>query len=136
MAKHTVTLSLPTDIFRAMHDMANEKDDTLARVVEAMLSEHLGGHKGFKRRGPPASERLVFALQNLLFRDMAEATSWDDLDRRMRKHGYYLKNSWGGLTVHTETSGQKLCQTHDLGFSYGTFVRRFGPGRPKDPREI
>jgi hypothetical protein len=67
---------------------------------------------------------------------MADASDWEDLDRRLRCHRYNLKIARGGLPFHTDTSGQKLCDTHDLGFSYGTFVRRFGPGKPKGPREI
>jgi hypothetical protein len=135
MNKRAVTVQLPADLVMAVHDLATEQEDTVARIVESLVAEHLANKKGAKKRPPPASERLVFALQKLLFRDMAEARDWDDLDKRMRKHGYYLKIAWGGLSLHTETSGQKLCHTHDLGFSYGTFVRRFGPGKPKDPRE-
>ncbi len=136
MSKRAVTLQLPADLMRAVHDLASEQEDTIAQVVESLVADHLVSKKGMKRRPPPASERLVFALQNLLFRDLAEAKSWDDLDARLRRHGYFMKISWGGLSLHTETSGQKLCHTHDIGFSYGTFLRRFGPGKPKDPREI
>lgn len=136
MNKRAVTLQLPSDLVRAVHDLATEREDTVAKVVEGLVAEHLTAKKGAKRKHFQASDRLVFALQKLLFRDMAEAKDWDDLDRRMRKHGYYLKIAWGGLSLHTETSGQKLCHTHDLGFSYGTFLRRFGPGKPRDPRDL
>lgn len=135
MTTRSVTIQLPADLVRAVHDLATEQEDTVATIIERMVVDYLESKKGAKRRPPPAPDRLVFALQKLLFRDMAEATDWDDLDRRMRKHGYYLKIAWGGLSLHTETSGQKLCHTHDLGFSYGTFIRRFGPGKPKDPTE-
>ncbi|MEM9575496.1 MAG: hypothetical protein AAF999_00640 [Pseudomonadota bacterium] len=136
MIKRAVTLELPAELMQAVQDLASEQEDTIAQVVEGLVSDHLVSKKGMKRRPPPASERLVFALQNLLFRDLAEAISWEDLDARLRRHGYFLKISWGGLSLHTETSGQKLCHTHDIGFSYGTFLRRFGPGKPKDPREV
>lgn len=135
MKKSVVSVHLPSDLMIAVHDLATEKEDTISQVLEDLVAEHLARKKGAKRRPPPANEKLVFALQKLLFRDMAEATSWEDLDRRLRKHGYFLRIAWGGLSLHTETSGQKLCQIHHLGFSYGTFVRRFGPGKPKDPRE-
>lgn len=135
MSKQPVPLELPVDLFMTVHDLAAEQEDTLARVIEGLVSDHLASVRGAKKRLRPASERLVFALQNLLFRDMAEAVSWEDLDNRLRRHGYFLKIGWGGLSLHTETSGQKLCHAHDLGFSYGTFIRRFGPGKPKDPRE-
>lgn len=136
MTKRAVTVELPADIALAVHDLATEKEGTVAQFVEGLVIEHLAQKKGAKGKPSLANERLVFALQKLLFRDMAEAQSWEDLDRRMRKHGYFLKIGWGGLSLHTETSGQKLCHSHDLGFSYGTFLRRFGPGKPKDPREV
>ena len=50
-------------------------------------------------------------------------------------HGYYIEIAWGGLSLHTETSGQWLCNTTDLGFSHATFLRRFGPGKPRNPRQ-
>ncbi|MFK7745708.1 MAG: hypothetical protein AB8B47_11685 [Roseobacter sp.] len=134
MNKRAVTVQLPSDLILAVHDLATEQEGTVAKVVEDLVTEHLAHKKGAKPKTQASNDRLVFALQNLLFRDMAEANSWDDLDCRMRKHGYFMKIAWGGLSLHTETSGQKLCNTHDLGFSYGTFVRRFGPGKPKDPR--
>ncbi len=130
-----MNLKLPSDLVQAVHDLATEREDTVARIVEGLVAEHLSSKEGIKPRQPRASEKLIFALQNLLFRDMAEAENWEDLDSRLRKHGYFLKITWGGLALYTETSGQKLCHTHDMGFSYGTFLRRFGPGKPKGPRD-
>ncbi|MEE4189205.1 MAG: hypothetical protein V2I76_12245 [Roseobacter sp.] len=135
MNKRLVSVELPDELAMAVHDLATEREDTVSQILQDLLAEHLAAKKGARPDSAPTSEKLVFALQKLLFRDMAEATSWEDLDHRMRKHGYYLKISWGGLALHTETSGHKVCHTHNLGFSYGTFVRRFGPGKPKDPRE-
>lgn len=135
MNKRHVSVELPPDLLRAVHDLATEKEDTVSGVLQNLLADHLKTRKGAKQLARPANEKLVFALQKLLIRDMAEASSWQDLDRRMQKHGYYLKIAWGGLSLHTQTSGHRVCHTHQLGFSYGTFVRRFGPGKPKDPRE-
>lgn len=135
MKKSVVSVQLPSDLMIAVHDLATEQEHTISQVLGDLVAEHLERTRGSKRHPSPANEKLVFALQKLLFRDMADAADWDDLDQRMRKHGYFLRIAWGGLSLHTETSGQKLCQTHNLGFSYGTFVRRFGPGKPKDPRE-
>lgn len=131
-----MNLKLPAELVRAVQDLASAREDTVARVVEGLVAGQLATKEGIKSRPVRASERLVFALQNLLFRDMAEAKSWEDLDKRLRKHGYFLKITWGGLALFTETSGQKLCHTHDMGFSYGTFLRRFGPGKPKNPHDV
>lgn len=134
MNSRTVSIQLPADLALAVHDLATEQEGTVAKIVEDLLVAHLATHKGSKRKSEVVDQRLVFALQKLLFRDMAEARDWDDLDERLRRHGYFMKIAWGGLSLHTETSGQKLCNTADLGFSYVTFLRRFGPGKPKDPR--
>jgi hypothetical protein len=135
MNNRHVSVELPPDLLRAVHDLATENENTVSGVLQNLLADHLATKKGATHRINPTNEKLVFALQKLLFRDMAEAVSWADLDRRMHKHGYYLKIAWGGLSLHTCTSGHKVCHTHLLGFSYGTFVRRFGPGKPKDPHE-
>lgn len=135
MNKSEVTLQLPPDLMRAVHDLATEREGTVASVMASLLEAHLGSQKASKTRPVPTPDRLIFALQQLLFRDMAEARDWADLDLRLRNHGYFLQVTWGGLALHTLTSGKRICLTHDLGFSYGTFIRRFGPGKPKNPHE-
>jgi hypothetical protein len=135
MNKRVVSVELPADLFLAVHDLATEQEGTVANVVEDLLIAHLESRKSNRPKQCEPDEKLVFALQKLLFRDLADARDWEDLDLRLRRHGYFMKVAWGGLSLHTETSGQKLCNVHDLGFSYGQFIRRFGPGRPKDPSE-
>ncbi|WP_295316736.1 hypothetical protein [Roseobacter sp.] len=135
MNKRTVTVQLPVDLALAVHDLATEQEGTVGKIVEDLLTAHLAAKKSRQKTRDEPDERLIFALQKLLFRDMAEAVDWADLDARLRRHGYFIKVAWGGLSLHTETSGHKLCNTHDLGFSYATFLRRFGPGKPKDPRQ-
>lgn len=135
MNTRPVTVQLPSDLLLAVHDLATEQEGTVAKIVEGALLEHLANRKGAFKSQRPVNERLTFALQKLLFRDMAEATSWADLDERLVAHGYFLKISLGGMALHTETSGQRLCNSSELGFSYATFLRRFGPGRPRNPRE-
>lgn len=133
MSSRAVTIQLPTNLVLALHDLAIERKSSVDKIVEELLGAHIVVEKGSTVKHEVADQRLVFALQKLLFRDMAEATDWDDLDRRLRKHGYFLKVAWGGLALHTETNGRWLCNASDLGFSYVTFQRRFGPGKPKSP---
>lgn len=100
-------------------------------VIEELLESHLDAQKAAATKTKIAEERLVFALQKLLFRDLSDASDWDDLNARLRKHGYFLKISLGGLSLHTETSAKRVCLTSELGFSYETFLRRFGPDQPR-----
>lgn len=134
MDKCVISVELPSELFLAVHDLAAEKQGTVANVVEDLLTTHLSSRRNGANKWPKRNERLILALQKLLFRDLAEATTWDDLNQRLSRHGYYMSVALGGLSLYTETSGQKLCNLHDVGFSYGQFVRRFGPGRPRDPR--
>ena len=136
MNRRVVSIELPSDLLLAIHDLATEQEGTIGSVVENLLIANMEIRRDRRPKADATDKRFIFALQKLLFRDMAEAKNWGDLDARLRRHGYFMRISWGGLSLHTETSGQKLCNTHELGFSYGTFIRRFGPGKPKDPREI
>ena len=133
MDKCVVSFEIPSELFLSVHDLAAEKQGTISTVFEDLLVSYLQRFKTNSIDKPKYDDRLVMALQKLLFRDLAEADSWDDLNRRLASHGYFLKICLGGMALHTETSGQKLCNLHDLGFSYGQFVRRFGPDRVKDP---
>jgi hypothetical protein len=128
----TVTLNLPIDLLRSAHAAAVDRDETVAKMVEALLTRELSERSGTGKT-ETANDRIIFALQGLLFRDMAEASSWDDLSDRLDRHGYWLKLTREGLILHTETNGSSLCNCADLGFGYVTFVRRFGAGVPRNP---
>lgn len=136
MDKCVVSVELPSALFLAVHDLATEMQGTVDDVVEDLLIAHLAARRKGCLIPKDRDERLVFALQKLLFRDLSDAISWDDLNARLHRHGYFMKVAWGGLSLHTQTSGQRLCKLHDLGFSYGQFVRRFGPGKPQDPNAL
>lgn len=133
MDKCLVSFELPSELFLSVHDLAAEKHGTVSTVFEELLVSYLKKHKTNLVDKPGYDERVVLALQTLLFRDLAEADSWDDLSGRLARHGYFLKLCIGGMSLHTETSGRKLCKLHDLGFSYGQFVRRFGPNEASNP---
>ena len=128
----TVTLNLPIDLLRSAHAAAVDRDETVAKMVEGLLTRELSERSGAAQM-PTADDRIIFALQGLLFRDMAEASSWTDLSDRLDRHGYWLKLTREGLILHTETNGRSLCNCADLGFGYVTFVRRFGAGVPRNP---
>lgn len=128
----TVTLKIPAALLQSAHAVAVSRDETVAKMVEELLVRELT-HWDSTSKVPSQDERLLFALQSLLFRDMAEASSWDDLSDRLEKHGYWLKLTREGLILHTETNARWLCNCDDLGFGYVTFVRRFGAGAPRDP---
>ena len=131
MNQRQISLELPPELLMAMHDLATEQEGTVSHVVQDLLTEHLASKKGARPAPAPTNEKLVMALQKLLFRDMAEATSWEDLDQRMRKHGYFLKIAWGGLSIHTETSGKNSATPISWVFPMGLLPGGLGPASRK-----
>ncbi len=127
MDKCVVSLELPSDLILSAHDLAAENQGTVSNVFQDLLEAHLQTKNSGSKEKTEKGDRLIMAAQKLLFRDLAHARDWDDLRDRLARHGYFLKVSLGGMSLHTETSGQKVCNLHELGFSYGQFVRRFGP---------
>ncbi|MDW4498311.1 DUF6364 family protein [Sulfitobacter sp. D35] len=135
MDTQTVTLKLPSSLVHAAKSIASQRNETIAKVVEDLLKRDLAG-RATPKTSHHGNTRLVFALQTLLVSELDAATGWEDLSHRLARHGYWLKLSWGGLTLHTETSGRLLCLVTDLGFGYRTFLRRFGPGAPVHPHDL
>ena len=71
-----------------------------------------------------ADERLVAPLRALLADDLAYAAGWDDLQARLLRKGYQLREAGGGLALH-DAGSERLCKGSDLGYSYSRLMRRF-----------
>lgn len=65
-------------------------------------------------------------MRALLAADLASASGWADLDRRLRARGYAFREAGGGLALHAHPGGERLCKASELGHSYGALMRRFG----------
>lgn len=128
----SVTLKLPDPMLQAAAKLAAENDVTIGQIVRELLSqEMLNRHRA--KRSDRTDEQLLASLQTLLASDMADAQSWDDLTERLARKGYELRPAGGGLTLNRAACGTKLCKASELGFAYGTLVRRFGQGMPGHP---
>ena len=129
----TVTLKLPPRLLKDAARVAHGDDVTVGHLVRALLAREVA------RRLKPTDrkvtdETLLAALQALLARDMAEAVDWEDLARRLARHGYELRPAGGGVVLHKSSCGTRVCKGSELGFAYKTLVDRFGvwmPGHPK-----
>jgi hypothetical protein len=73
-----------------------------------------------------SDERLVAPLRALLADDLAYARDWADLQDRLMNKGFELRESGGGLALHSHDTGAKLCKASDLGYSLSRLSRRFG----------
>ncbi len=134
----TVVLKLPPALLRAAQVRAAERDQTVGQIVRDLLTrEVLQSAAAAPHRASPTDDRLINALQAYLALDLAEATGWGDLMRRLSVQGYALRSADEGLTLLDASTGERLCKASELGFAYGVFVRRFGcamPGHPEpDP---
>lgn len=129
-----VTIMVPQHLAEGLYDMASAKDVTPGQIVRELLARELKRSKQAKTPNR-ADEPLVARLQRLLAADMASATSWTDLQRRLGSHGYCVKPAGGGLTVHG-ARGRRLCKSSELGFPYSRFVRKFCAPMPGHPHRM
>ncbi|MFK7834622.1 MAG: hypothetical protein AB8B60_00245 [Sulfitobacter sp.] len=129
----TVTLKLPPKLLTDAARVASGQDVTIGHLVRVLLAKEVD-----RRLNPKtpmrADEALLAALQALLARDMAEAMGWADLAARLRPHGYDLRPSGGGITLHKISCGTRVCKGSELGFAYRTLVERFRAAMPGHPR--
>ncbi|MEM8848507.1 MAG: hypothetical protein AAGE03_00595 [Pseudomonadota bacterium] len=124
-----MTIRMPAEMAEAVKALATRFDVTPGQVVRQAVAEELR-----RRCKPPktpnrADEALVASLQTLLARDIGQAVSWGDLDRRLSAKGYRMMAAGGGCALFT-LAGEKLCKGSELGFTYRQLVRRFGRAMP------
>ncbi|MGZ9808910.1 hypothetical protein ACXN5S_00420 [Pseudoroseicyclus sp. H15] len=115
---------LPDELQRVAEAMARAEDETLGALVRRLLAKEVSRRQNAK---PPvrADELLVAPLRARLAGDLAHASDWEDLRRRLAAKGYALHEAGGGLALHRHPTGERLCKASDLGFSYSRLMRRF-----------
>ena len=135
MTMQTVTLKLPDVMLQAAQKLAAQHDVTVGQIVRDLLTREMR-EVNRSKTSDRTDEHLLASLQTLLASDMARAFGWQDLADRLSRHGYDLRPAGGGLTLHQSTSGTRLCKASELGFAYGTLVRRFGVAMPGHPHGV
>lgn len=135
MDLESVTLKLPRDLLSGAQRVATARDVTIGHMVRQLLKREVDRQLSAKR-DEGTNARLLTALQALLARDMAEACSWDDLENRLRPHGYVLRPAGGGIVLFKESCGTRVCKGSEIGFSYGALVKRFGAPMPGHPHTL
>jgi len=120
----SVEFKLPREMRLALRQLACQDDVSPGQVLRALLNKEISRRLNAR---PPvrADERLIAPLRARLAPDLAHATNWDDLQKRLNCAGYSLREAGGGLAVFTHPSGARVCKASELGFSYGRLMRRF-----------
>ena len=119
-----VQLKLPEPTLAALRRMAAEGDLSVGQVIRNIIDSDL--RRRAKAKTPVrADERLVAPLRALLADDFAYARDWPDLQSRLSRKGYQLREAGGGLALHRATDGARLCKASELGQPYALLIRRF-----------
>ena len=127
-----VNLKLPEPTLAVLQQIAVAGDLSVGQVIRNFIDHEL------RRRAearPPvrADERLVAPLRALLADDFAYAKDWADLQSRLVRKGYSLHEAGGGLALHDQATGARLCKGSELGYGYASLMRKFKapfPGHP------
>lgn len=127
-----VTLKLPEPLLRAARDVAAERDVTVGHLLRQGLAAEI-------RRAPRpatspdrAEERRLALLRAQYADDIARATDWHDLQRRLRDKAVTLREAGGGLALFSWPAGARICKASDLGASLQVLARRFRAPFPGD----
>ncbi|OIP84832.1 MAG: hypothetical protein AUK37_05240 [Rhodobacterales bacterium CG2_30_65_12] len=134
MNTQTITLPLPTPLLAALRSLADDREDTLDRLVRGRLDREV-----MRLRSAQAGQRLraerIARLRSLLAPVIAAAAGWADLQARLALFGFELRPAGGGLTLH-DAGGARLCKSSELWFACSRLVRNFGAPMPGHPHRM
>jgi len=124
-----VQLKMPEEMVAALRRIAADGDLSVGQVIRNMIDAEL--HRRVRAKTPVrADERLVAPLRALLADDFAYARDWHDLQDRLRRKGYQLREAGGGLALHRHVDGTRLCKASELGAAYSSLMRKFAAPFP------
>lgn len=61
---------------------------------------------------------------------LSTCETWGDLQEQLKRQGYHLKETGGGLALYSHPEDQRICKASELGFSYGRLLERIGTPFP------
>ena len=124
----TATIFMPPEMVAALRQLAGDKDTSVGNLIRDAIKRDLY-RRSRAKTARRADERLVAPLRALLADDLAYADGWDDLQARLARKGYQLREAGGGLALH-DAAGARVCKGSDLGYSYSRLMRRFNAPFP------
>ena len=124
----TATIFMPSEMVAALRQLAGDEDTSVGNLIRDAIKRDLY-RRSRAKTARRADERLVAPLRALLADDLAYADGWDDLQARLARKGYQLREAGGGLALH-DAAGARVCKGSDLGYSYSRLMRRFNAPFP------
>lgn len=123
-------IDLPEPLFAALAEAAGGNGRSLHEELRHRLRRSLPTEgKGAKRSGR-TEEQLLAPVRARVAADIGQATSWDDLQARMRAHGFVFRERGGGLALYRTSDGERLCKGSEIGAAYAGLMRRFNAPFP------
>ena len=119
-----ICLHIDSTTLSALHQIAKDETCDIGALVRDAVRRDLF-RRSRAKRAVRADERLVAPLRALLADDLAYSLGWADLQRRLNRKGYELRESGGGLALFRYPGGGKVAKASDLGYSYARLMRRF-----------
>ena len=120
----TVMLNLDNETLKALRNIAQREGCCLADLVrDAVRRDLLRRRKAGTK--PKYDPRTVAAMREILAADFARAQNWPDLHQRVRRKGYELRKSGGGLAVFEPGTNRRLAKASHFGTSLATLRGRF-----------
>ena len=112
------------ELLYAARQIALKRDISVGQLVRDLVAREISRDRIAK---PPvrADEQLIAPLRARLATDLAEATDWAGLDRRVKAQGYVLRAAGGGLGLYDWPGDLRICNASKLGISNSRLMRRF-----------
>jgi hypothetical protein len=125
-------LDLPEPLLRALRDVAIKRSQSIAQVMRVALEAEVKRATRSAKSSTWADEQHLAMCRAKYAPDVAYATGWGDLMRRLFHKGAALREVSGGLVIYSVQSGLRICKASDVGASMATLARRFKAPFPGD----
>ncbi|MCF6316021.1 MAG: hypothetical protein L3J30_07005 [Marinosulfonomonas sp.] len=119
----SVLIKLPALTLDALSRIAKQDDVSIGQILRDAVNRDLRRREKTKKP-VRVDEQLVAPLRALLADDFAYSTNWAELQSRLAKKGYMLREAGGGLCLHTQNGG-RVCKGSELGYGYASLMRKF-----------
>lgn len=129
-ATRRLMLDLSEPLLAALAEAASRNERSVPEEIRHRLRKSLSAEPGAVKRSGRTEERLLAPVRARVAADIGQATSWNDLQTRMRAHGYIFRERGGGLALHRMSDGERLCKGSEIGAAYAALMRRFAAPFP------
>jgi len=120
----TVTFKIPKPVLTILTELAAAQDVSLGQIIRSSLHREIGRQTNAKTPNR-ADELLVAPIRALLADDFAYSQNWQQLQTRLAKKGYGLREAGGGLILVNCSTNARLCKASELGHAYSQLMRKF-----------